>query len=363
MNRAAFLYSHPGARIPLNVSEGSVTTFDPDEGTLVTFAGDSNPAVLKVAGKWTWNAQVTPQGLMAAQLDFARCRVVLWNLDTRKAGTVLQGDFRETFGCTRDATDFVFRSAFTPDGKFFLAADHLRVRRWDAHSGKFLNSLTGGWDGPTPSPDGKTLALLGHGRRLEWWTADLKRRLKATAPLPSTCLNFMGATPVWSPDSRRLAFSCEREVRIWNVQASGIQTYRRAQKVEAPDRPVFSPDSRFLVAGEGQHGVEVWQVGNGQRVASSGPLTGGQVTDAAVTKDNLVLATVSDGRLLRLDLNQPDQVLKPLKVYRSPEAAASLWPRLRVNPQGTWFAMTDGHGRVQVVPLPLPVDWTSEGSK
>lgn len=358
MNRAAYSYSHPAARTPLTVGQGRVTAFNPDDGTLVTFAGKSQPAVLKVSGKWAWKPQSTPQGLLAAQLDFPRCRVVLWNLTTGKAGATLQGDFRQTFACGKDGVGILFRTAFTPDGQSFLATDGQRVRRWDVRSGKLLNTRPGAWESLTLSPDGKTVALLNGDHRIELWSGDLKHRLKATPVQPASCLNVMGAQVTWSGDSRLAAFSCQGEVRVWNVQAGGIQRYRRARTVEAPDAPVFSPDGRFMAAGEAQHGLTVWKIGNEVPVnVFSLELGHAQVTDIAVTKNNIVLAALSDGRLLHLEQGN----VKTYPVFHTDQT--SLWPFLSVNAEGTWFAMTDGRGKVKVIPLPLPDDWQPEGSK
>lgn len=358
LNRAAFSFSHPAARTLLTVSESRVTAFNPDDGTLVTFAGSSQPIVLKVSGRWAWKPQLTPQGLTAAQLDFPRCRVVLWNLTTKKAGATLQGDFRQTFACGKDGTGFVFRTALTPDGKSFLATDGQQVRRWDVHSGKLLNTRPGVWESLSVSPDGKTVALLNADHRIELWSADLKRRLKATPVQPANCLNIMGAQVTWSDDSRLAAFSCQGEVRVWNVQAGGIQAYRRARTVEAPDAPVFSLDSRFMAAGEAQHGLTVWNIGN-EVPANIFSMESGrvQVTNVAFTRNNVVLAALSDGQLLHLEQGR----LKTYPVFDAGEKA--LWPSLKVNPEGTWFAMTDGQGKVMVVPLPLPDDWQLGGTK
>lgn len=358
MNRAAYSFSHPAARTPLTVSESRVTAFDPDEGTLVTFAGKSQPAVLKVSGKWAWKPQSTPQGLLAAQLDFPRCRVVLWNLTTGKAVATLQGDFRQTFACGKDGTGILFRTAFTTDGKFFVATDGQQVRRWDVRSGKLLNTRPGAWESLTLSPDGKMVALLNGDHRIELWSADLSRRLKATPVQPTNCLNIMGAQVTWSGDSRLLAFSCQGEVRVWNVQAGGIQAYRRARTVEAPDAPVFSPDSRFMATGEAQHGLTVWKLGNEVPVNIFSMKSGRvQVTDVAFTRKNVVLAPLSDGQLLHLEQGS----LRTHPVFDAGET--SLWPSLKVNPEGTWFAVTDGKGNVRVVPLPLPDDWQPGGTK
>lgn len=359
-DRSAYLYTHPAAQTPLTAGYNQVTAFNPDAGSTVTFDGSSQPHALKLPGKLAWNPRLTPQGVLAAQLDFAKCRVVLWDLSTQKAISTLQGDFKETFGCGRDGTEFVFNSAFTADGKFFLAADHRGASRWDVQTGKRLNVRTGGWYGLDVSPDGKTVALLSEGRRIELWASDFSRRLKALPAQPANCLNFMGARPNWSPDSRLLAFSCNGEVRVWNVQAGGLRGYQRVQQNEYTEAPVFSPDSRFLVADEDGAGVEVWDVATGKRIASTGLVAGTQVTDTVVTKQNLMLAALDDGRLLRLDLEQPASVLRPVQVFERPQKGVTLWPRLAVNPEGTWFAMSDGRGRVTVVPLPLPDDWDTE---
>lgn len=173
----------------------------------------------------------------------------------------------------------------------------------------------------------------------------------------------MGARPNWSPDSRLLTFPCNGEVRVWNVQAGGLRSYQRAEQSEYAEAPVFSPDSRFLVADEDGAGVEAWDIATGKRVASTGPVKGTQVTAVVVTKQNLVLAALDDGRLLRLDLQQPGSALQPIQVYDRPQTGATLWPRLTVNAEGTWLAMSSGRGQVKVVPLPLPDDWQTKAKE
>ncbi|GAA5514884.1 hypothetical protein Dcar01_03648 [Deinococcus carri] len=359
MNRAAFLLKHPSAVTAVRADSSGVLAYDPDGGGIVALSIIGKDRSLKVPGKLR-SPLVTPEGrVLAVQLDFDRCQVAVWDVTAGRKVTALNGALRQVLNCGQD-TEFIFSIQFTPDGRFLLTADLTGLRRWDARTGKLLRTLPGKFLDLHVSPDGRSVATVGEGYKVELWAADLSRRLGALPQQPSDCLRGSGGPwpgdAVWSPDSTRLAFSCDREVRVWNVAAGGLQSLKREGKREYSDAPNFSPDGRFVAADEDQFGVAVWRTGDGQRVTQLRlDSSGAQVTDVKITPQNLLLAAFDDGRLARLDLNQPGKVLPPLPLFT--RESRFLWPTLAVSREGDRFAVAAGDGRVKFVPLPLPADW------
>lgn len=349
--------THPSARWAVSVNARQAVAVDYDGAAAVLFPRQGSPRTVKFAGNGKLRAPlVTPEGrVLAVGLDFPRCEVNVWDVTAGRKVTALRGDFTEVFGCGDPfGTGFIFTSQLTPDGRFLLTGDMTGLRRWDARTGKLLRALPGIFPGLSVSPDGRSVATVGEGRRVEVWAADLARRLKALPGQPADCLRGSGGPwpgeAVWSPDSGKLAFSCEREVRVWNVAAGGLQSLKREGKANYPDAPTFSPDGCFVVADEDQFGVAVWNVGSGQRVAQVGtPGPSVQVTDVTVTRQNMLYAALSDGQMARLDLSQPSRMLEPLTAFPD---KPGLWPSLAMSREGDRLAVASGDGRLNIYALP-----------
>ncbi|MCP2013207.1 WD40 repeat protein [Deinococcus sp. HSC-46F16] len=345
--------NHPGARSAVHVDGQRTLAVDDDGATavLVPRQGPARAVTFPGNGKLR-SPTVTPEGrTLAVQLAFDECQVVVWDVTAGRQVAAVQGDFTHIFGCDRpEGGEFNFDTHFTPDGRFLLTRDDSGLRRWDARTGKLLRTQPGKFESLHLSPDGRTLAALGAGRRVELWASDLGRRLKVTPRQPADCFRTMGAGVNWSADRTKLAFSCDREVRVWNVAAGGLRSYPRMDRREYPDTPMFSPDGQFVLANERQFGVAVWNVGSGRRVAhlkTPGPSV--QVTDVEVTPNNLLFAALDDGRILRANLQQPAQVLEPLRPFPD---KARLWPSLAVSREGNRLAVASGDGRLNVYALP-----------
>lgn len=345
--------SHPQARWAVHVESQRTLAVDYGGAAAVLLPRQGSARAVKLPGNGKLRSPlVTPAGrTLAVQLAFDHCQVVVWDVTAGQRVTALRGDFTRIFGCDRPAgTEFSFGTHFTPDGRFLITRDDSGLRRWDARTGKLLRTLPGTFGSLDVSPDGRTLAALSSGRRVELWASDLGRRLEVTPRQPADCFRTMGAGVAWSADSTKVAFSCDREVRVWNVAAGGLRSYLRENKRESPDTPVFSPDGQFVLANERQFGVAVWNVASGQRVAqlgTTGPSV--QVTDMEVTPSNLLLAALDDGRLLRANLKQPAQALAPLRPFPD---QARLWPSLAVSREGDRLAVASGEGRLNVYALP-----------
>lgn len=349
--------THPNAKWAFYVDAQKAVAVDYDGAAAVIFPRQGAPRAVKVAGNGKLRAPlVTPEGrILAVGLDFPHCEVAVWGVTAGRKMTALRGDdFTRVFGCDSEGGEFIFGTQFTSDGRFLLTQDTEGLRRWDARTGRLLKTRPGKFFSLHVSPDGRSVATVGEGRRVELWTSDLSRRLKALPPQPSDCYQGPGAWPgnlSWSPDSTRLAYSCAREVRVWKVAAGGLQALKRERKVEGAEVPVFSPDGRFVVANEDQFGVAAWHVGSGRQVAQMRlDSAGAQVTDVKITPGGLLLAALRDGRLARLDLNQPARALPPLPLFSAEDTFP--WPSLAVSPDGTRLAAASGDGRVAVWTLP-----------
>ncbi|MDL2344287.1 WD40 repeat domain-containing protein [Deinococcus sp. MIMF12] len=350
--------THPNARTAQHVDRLRAVATDADGGAAVLVPRTGTPRTVRLPrSSRLYSSLVTPGGrTLAVQVDYATCqvKVAVWNLTSGKVIAPLRGHFARALGCDRaDGTDELFGTHFTPDGGFLITHSAAGLRRWDARGGQPLQALPGTFFNVSISPDGRSVAALAQNRRVEVWTSDLTRRLKVLPQQPADCFRASGMFPsgvAWSADSTRLAFSCDREVRVWNVQAGGLRGLQREQKVDAPDAPTFSPDGRFVVADEDAAGVAVWNVASGQRVAqlkTPGPSV--QVTDVEVTPGNMLFAALDDGRILRANLNQPAQVLEPLRPF---PGGARLWPTLAVSREGDRLAVASGDGRLNVYALP-----------
>ncbi|MEF2278103.1 WD40 repeat domain-containing protein [Deinococcus sp. YIM 134068] len=329
---------------------------DYDGAAAVLVPRQSSPRAVKFRGNSKLRSPiVTPEGrILAVQLDFDRCQVVVWDVTAGRKVTALEGALTRVLACGQD-TEFIFDISFTPDGRFLLSADQTGLRRWDARTGRLLENVSGKFLSLNVSPDGRSVVTVGEGRRVEIWTADLARRFKSLPTQPVDCLRGSGGPwpgeLSWSADSTKLAYSCEREVRVWNVAAGGLRILKREGKRDAPDAPTFSPDGRFVVAGEYQSGVAIWQTGNGQRVAQIDmPAPEVQVTDVTVGPGNTLFVACSDGRVTLHDLERRGNLLTTYEPFTKTRPNA--WLSLAVSRDWGWLAVASADGRLNVYALP-----------
>lgn len=347
---------HPNARWVVQVDARQMVAVDHDGAAAVLFPRQGPPRVVKFAANGKLRSPlVTPQGrVLAVGLDFPRCEVAVWDVTAGRKVTALRGDFTKIFGCHDPfGTEFVLSTVFSPDGRFVFTQDTTGLRRWDAQTGKLLRARPGTFRNLSVSPDGRFLFTLGQHHRGEVWTSDLSRRLKVTPGQPGDCFRGPGAgfsEASWSPDSRRLAFSCAREVRVWNVAAGGLQSLKRENRHDYADTPIFSADGRFVLAGEDSAGVAVWRADTGERVRQITPPGGNaQVTDLAVTPGNVLYATLNGGQVIRQSLTHPQNAPTVWKVFAGDQDQG--WPSLALSREGDRLAVASGDGLLSLYPL------------
>jgi RNA polymerase sigma factor (sigma-70 family) len=141
--------------------------------------------------------------------------VILWNLDTGKVKRVLKGE------------SHWFSVAFSPDGKFLVAADHRGdVRIWEMATGKLERTLSHDRAGSCRavlSPDGKWLATVGGQIKDGQWEGSVKLWDFRAGDEKQTLPELKGSAIVFSPDSKRLAVGDGSTVRIWDIQKAAFQ--------------------------------------------------------------------------------------------------------------------------------------------
>jgi WD40 repeat protein len=231
----------------------------------------------------------------------------------------------ELLAPTRDP---VFDFAFTPDGKSLVGSTLLRLRLFDAATGKelvvFPDAHRCRLTSLALSPDGKTIVSGDAcGRVVLWDFAERKPAavLCEVVPFEDPAIPF---TLAYSPDGKSIAAGFGLgQIRIWDVA-------ERKERLRLPVKPesgqelqvavvAFSPDGKFLAAGAKTDGpefldvVQLYETGSGKLTAAlpSGRLGKGSVESLAFAPDGKLLATAgNDGvKLWNLTgtLSKPDQ--------------------------------------------------------
>src|SRR5262249_34940968 len=164
---------------------------------------------------------------------------------------------------SKSAHQAVVRSVvFLADGRTLVtASEDSTVKLWDTATWKeqlVLPRQVGPVRSLALSPDGKILATMaagdGRGRRGEitLWDAgtdDVRSVLKSK----SSC----SWTIAFSPDGKTVAGTCSNGlIRLWDIATAAE---RLSLKCDAAPRGLaFSPDGRYLAAGQTASGVVVW---------------------------------------------------------------------------------------------------------
>ncbi|MBI2929390.1 MAG: protein kinase, partial [Verrucomicrobia bacterium] len=186
---------------------------------------------------------------------------------------------------------------FAPDGRTLATLNNDRtVQFWDVTTLRPASSpleITRQADlagAAAISSDGKTLAVGLKNGVVELWDLTTRHRMKVLKGDGSAVLHLS-----FSPDNRRLAVACYREVvghsessigslRVWNLTTEQVDTFSN----EASRYAAFSPDGSLLAAALPESRIGLWDTSSGEVVASPAGMRHGQDT----------LAFSPDGRSL-----------------------------------------------------------------
>jgi WD40 repeat protein len=190
--------------------------------------------------------------------EYQGSEVLFWDLAAR----------RETFRFHSPLSE-IRSLAFTPDGKFLVAAgkEHtgrfsvsFMVKVWDAATGMERQTLPGRWC-MAVSPDGKRVASL--------------KREDA-----GIC--------VWEIPGGREVFVCRGHTDLPNALA-------------------YSPDARYLVSGGGDRGVKVWDARSGQEAFTLHGHTSGVVALAFHADSRRLASCAYDSEVRVWDVSEPPE--------------------------------------------------------
>lgn len=221
--------------------------------------------------------------------------VRIWNVETGIQLYLLEGHF---------APVVVVR--FSPDGRYLVTggADNM-ARIWDVETGDQLYVLKGhsvSVDHISFTPDGQYLATIGGGyggdnspgdNTAFIWEVESGKQIRT---LKTSYGEFTDIS--FSPDGRYLeAGDNVGTLRIWDME-----TDQKIYTIDVPriDTSDFSPDGEYLVTGGFQDGsVYVWEMETGQeeRVLAS---HSGSIYDISFSPDGQYLATASEDGTARI---------------------------------------------------------------
>ncbi|MEO8100359.1 MAG: protein kinase [Acidobacteriota bacterium] len=230
------------------------------------------------------------------------------------------------------------------------------VRRlvWMDRNGKETGVIeTGPFAAPALSPDGKFLAIARQqtGKLADVWVVDLARQV----PSKITFDEATDTSPVWSPDSLRVAFQSLRngQFQIYTKAASGLGDDQLLLKADVTLVPTdWSMDGKFLLF--------IWQRSISNRDFYAFPMTGpaGKPEPIPVQTsafDELAPAFSPDGKWIAFSTNESGQYEVVVRSFPGNErkiqvsTGGGMQPQWRRDGKELYFRGLDGG--VRAVPI------------
>jgi WD40 repeat protein/serine/threonine protein kinase len=233
--------------------------------------------------------------------------------------------------------------AFSPDGRLASASTDGTIRLWDAtplqgNEGQEILTFTQHSDGDPQavfdgrcvafSPDGQQIASAGHAGLVKVWNAQTGA---VTAEFGGhrdlTGHRVAIFCVAWHPKGHRIASAGVDAVRVWDTrterEAFKLPT-EQGKNALAYDAVAFSPDGRYLVAGNQAGAVQVWDAGTGQEVRTL-DLHSVEIRGVVFSRDGKHLASASgDGKVKLWDATRLGERQEPRIILQARVPGPSL---------------------------------------
>ncbi|MFN8450801.1 MAG: hypothetical protein U0521_20035 [Anaerolineae bacterium] len=196
-------------------------------------------------------------------------------------------------------------AAYFPDmGWLALGGTDGSVKVWDTYERQSLVTIeahTGGVTALAFSPDGDELATAGRDGlvRLWRWRDPTLRDVYALEESPPNVLRL-----AFSPDATQLGIGTDRDARLWYLLDTSQREILQTGAGGASQILTYSPDGRFLLAGNQSAGLSLWNPVTHALVAALPDTQGDRLAAAFSPDGNLLLTAVLNGKVSLWNLVQ-----------------------------------------------------------
>lgn len=203
----------------------------------------------------------------------------------------------------RGHTDCVYRAVFSPDGKRFATASKDKtVRVWDTESGAEIRRFTGkdAIDFVTFSPDGKRI-LFSCERRLRYWDIETWKEIEIDHP---------GRIAAFSPDGKIFVYIFGySNAYSFNIETCEVNSLGERERNIFINSLAFSPDGKRIVFATNDKTIYVWDVETKRDILRLEGHTDG-VNSAEFSPDGKRIVSASDDQTVRIwDAETGEEIL------------------------------------------------------